>query len=185
MYRRLSAWEATAHGLLHRFHLDRIRIKLLVFALVASLIPSLTMSYHSYSMNREHVNAKISEELRNASTQTAREFNLWLKERFYETRVFSASYEVTENLEQLGRGRDAGRQATEATRRTREGCGTEGGRSVASARAVTALACAAARTSRTLWGSGRRTGSRCRQAASTGAMSGETPPRSGSLCSTR
>ena len=117
LHRRLASWEAGAHRVLHRLHLDRIRIKILVFALVATLVPTLTMSYHSYSMNREHVNAKISEELRNASTQTAREFNLWLKERFYETRVFSASYEVTENLEQLGRGRDAGRQAVEATRR--------------------------------------------------------------------
>ena len=117
MHRRLSAWEATAHRLLHRFHLDRIRIKLLVFALVATLAPTLTMSYHSYSMNREHVNAKIAEELRNSSTQMAREFNLWLKERFYETRVFSSSYEVTENLEQLGRATDPGWRTSEASRR--------------------------------------------------------------------
>jgi diguanylate cyclase (GGDEF)-like protein len=117
MHRRLAAWEATAHRVLHRFHLDRIRLKILVFAIVATLVPTLTMSYHSYSMNREHVNAKIAEELRNASTQTAREFNLWLKERFYETRVFSSSYEVTENLEQLGRPRDPGRQSPEASRR--------------------------------------------------------------------
>ncbi len=116
-HRRLAAWEAGAHRVLHRLHLDRIRIKILVFALLATLVPTLTLSYHSYSANREHVNARIAEELRNASTQTAREFNLWLKERFYETRVFSTSYEVTENLEQLGRGRDAGRQATEAIRR--------------------------------------------------------------------
>jgi diguanylate cyclase (GGDEF)-like protein len=115
-HRRLAAWEAAAHRLLHRVHLDRIRLKILVFALVATLVPALTMSYHSYSMNREHVNAKIAEELRNASTQTARELNLWLKERFYETRVFSSSYEVTENLEQLERPRDPGRR-TEAGRR--------------------------------------------------------------------
>jgi diguanylate cyclase (GGDEF)-like protein len=120
LHRRLAAWEAGAHRVLHRLHLDRIRIKLLVFAMVATLVPTLTLSYHSYSMNREHVNAKITEELRNASSQTAREFNLWLKERFYETRVFSTSYEVTENLEQLGRGRDAGRQRSEAVRRLSE-----------------------------------------------------------------
>jgi diguanylate cyclase (GGDEF)-like protein len=117
MHRRLAAWEATAHRVLHRFHLDRIRLKILVFAIVATLVPTLTMSYHSYSMNREHVNAKIAEELRNASTQTAREFNLWLKERFYETRVFSSSYEVTENLEQLARPHDPGRRSSEAGRR--------------------------------------------------------------------
>jgi diguanylate cyclase (GGDEF)-like protein len=117
MHRRLSAWEATAHRILHRLHLDRLRTKILVFALVATLVPSLTMSYHSYSMNREHVNAKITEELRNASSQTAREFNLWLKERFYETRVFSSSYEITENLELLARPREAGGRNTEAARR--------------------------------------------------------------------
>jgi diguanylate cyclase (GGDEF)-like protein len=119
-HRRLAAWEAAAHRLLHRVHLDRIRLKILVFALVATLVPTLTMSYHSYSMNREHVNAKIAEELRNASTQTAREFNLWLKERFYETRVFSSSYEVTENLEELERSRDPGRRSPEAGRRLTE-----------------------------------------------------------------
>jgi diguanylate cyclase (GGDEF)-like protein len=117
LHRRLAAWEAGAHRVLHRLHLDRIRIKILVFAVVATVVPTLTLSYQSYSTNREHVNAKITEELRNASTQAAREFNLWLKERFYETRVFSTSYEVTENLEELGRGGDGRRQAPEATRR--------------------------------------------------------------------
>jgi diguanylate cyclase (GGDEF)-like protein len=117
LHRRLSSWEATAHRLLHRFHLDRLRLKILVFALVATLVPTLTMSYHSYSMNREHVNARIGEELRNASTQTAREFNLWLKERFYETRVFSSSYEVTENIERLERSSDPGRRSGDASRR--------------------------------------------------------------------
>ena len=117
LHRRLSSWEATAHRLLHRSRLDRLRLKILVFALVATLVPTLTMSYHSYSMNREHVNARIGEELRNASTQTAREFNLWLKERFYETRVFSSSYEVTENLERLARPPGAGRPPGDAVRR--------------------------------------------------------------------
>ena len=109
-HRRLSAWEAAAHRVLHRLHLDRLRIKLLVFALVATLVPTLTMSYHTYSITREHLNAKIAEELRNASTQTAREVNLWLKERFHETRVFASSYEVTENVEQLARRADAARR---------------------------------------------------------------------------
>jgi diguanylate cyclase (GGDEF)-like protein len=75
------------------------------------------MSYRSYSMNREYLNAKIAEELRNASTQTAREVNLWLKERFYETRVFSSSYEVTENLEDLQRAPDPRRRGHDASRR--------------------------------------------------------------------
>ena len=36
LHRRLAAWEAGAHRVLHRLHLDRIRIKILVFALAAT-----------------------------------------------------------------------------------------------------------------------------------------------------
>ena len=117
MGRWLGTWENTAHRVLHRFRLDRIRVKILVFAVLATLVPSVTMSWHSYWRNREYVNEKISEELRNASTQTAREFNLWLKERFYETRVFSSSYEITENLELFARARAPGRPSAEPVRR--------------------------------------------------------------------
>ena len=113
----MSTWETTAHRVLHRLRLDRIRVKILVFAVLATLVPSVTMSWHAYWRNREYVNEKISEELRNASTQTAREFNLWLKERFYETRVFSSSYEITENVELLARAGAPARPSDEPVRR--------------------------------------------------------------------
>lgn len=93
---------------------------MLVFALVATVIPVLTMSWFSYVMNREFVNEKTAEELKNATSHTAREFNLWLRERFYETRVFSSSYEVTENLEKILRGPSTDRRTQEARRRLLE-----------------------------------------------------------------
>ncbi len=96
--------EKTFSEIYHLFGLDRIKSKVLAFTLLAILIPTLTMGWQSFHLNKQFITAKISEELQNATTHTVREFNLWLKERFYEMRVFSSSYEVTENLEKLLRG---------------------------------------------------------------------------------
>src|SRR5206468_2286383 len=40
-------------------------------------------------------------ELQSVSAQTAREIDLWVKERLYELRVFASSYEVSENLDRI------------------------------------------------------------------------------------
>ena len=53
--------------------------------------------------NKRSLTAKASGALSSASTQTARELDLWIKERRYDLRVFASSYEVTENLERLPR----------------------------------------------------------------------------------
>ena len=74
-----------------------------MFAVLATLLPSLATAWFSYLENRRSLAAKASEELLNASTQTARELDLWVKERRYDLRVFASSYEVTENLERIPR----------------------------------------------------------------------------------
>ena len=74
-----------------------------MFAVLATLLPSLTTAYISYVENKRALTAKASEELLGLSTQTARELDLWTKERRYDLRVFSSSYEVTENVERLPR----------------------------------------------------------------------------------
>ena len=81
--------------------LDTIRGKLLVFALLATLLPSFTTSWISYLQNRRSLTAKITGELQSMSAQTARELDLWIKERLYELRVFASSYEVSENVDRL------------------------------------------------------------------------------------
>lgn len=78
--------------------IDSIRIKILVLAIVATLLPSLATNWISYFENKRSLEAKASEELLAVSAQTARELDLWLKERRYELRVFASSYEVTENV---------------------------------------------------------------------------------------
>jgi diguanylate cyclase (GGDEF)-like protein len=74
---------------------------MLMFAVVATLLPSLTTVWISYIENKRALQAKASEELLGVSAQALREVDLWSKERRYDLRVFSSSYEVTENLERI------------------------------------------------------------------------------------
>src|SRR5207244_10257519 len=76
---------------------------MLVFALLATLIPSFTTAWISYLQNKRSLTEKITGELRSVSAQTAREMDLWVKERLYELRVFASSYEVSENLDRIPR----------------------------------------------------------------------------------
>ena len=78
--------------------LDTVRSKILVFAILVTLIPTGITAWVSYSQNRKALEEKISQELLSASSQSAREMDVWLKERLYDLRVFASSYEVTENL---------------------------------------------------------------------------------------
>jgi diguanylate cyclase (GGDEF)-like protein len=83
---------------------DSIRIKILVLAVIATLLPSAGTAWISYLENKRALEGKATEELLSVSAQTARELDLWVKERRYELRVFSSSYEVTENLEGIAGG---------------------------------------------------------------------------------
>jgi len=88
---------------------DSIRIKILVLVILATLLPSLTTAWISYLENERSLTAKATDELTNLSAQTARELDLWAKDRRYDLRVFASSYEVTENVEGIAR---AGGRAT-------------------------------------------------------------------------
>jgi diguanylate cyclase (GGDEF)-like protein len=108
--------------LLRTLRLDTIRGRLLVFALLATLIPSFTTSWISYLQNRRSLTAKITGELQSVSAQTARELDLWIKERLYELRVFASSYEVSENVDRIPRagGARAHGRLTDYLRSVRE-----------------------------------------------------------------
>jgi diguanylate cyclase (GGDEF)-like protein len=99
----VTSWERAVSGLLRALRLDSIRSKMLVFALLATLIPSVTTGWISYLQNERSLTAKITGELQSVSSQTAREMDLWVKERLYELRVFASSYEVSENLDRIRR----------------------------------------------------------------------------------
>jgi len=87
---------------------DSIRIKILVLAVLATLLPSLGTAWISYLENKSALEAKATEELWSGSVQTARELDLWAKDRRYELRVFASSYEITENIDNIARGNSTG-----------------------------------------------------------------------------
>jgi diguanylate cyclase (GGDEF)-like protein len=88
-------------SLLRFLRFGSIRTKMLMFAVVATLLPSLTTVWISYIENKRALQAKASEELLGLSAQALREVDLWTKGLHYDLSVFSLSYEVTENLERI------------------------------------------------------------------------------------
>jgi diguanylate cyclase (GGDEF)-like protein len=83
---------------LGRLRLDSIRNKILAFAVLATVIPSLATAWYSYIQNKKSLTEKTIEQLQSVGSQSARELDLWMKELLVDLRVFSSSYEVTENL---------------------------------------------------------------------------------------
>jgi diguanylate cyclase (GGDEF)-like protein len=83
--------------------LDTVRSKILVFALLVTLVPSGLTAWISYDQNRRSLEGKVSQELLSSSGQAAREMDVWLKERLYDLKVFASSYEVSENVARRAR----------------------------------------------------------------------------------
>jgi diguanylate cyclase (GGDEF)-like protein len=94
--------------------LASIKSRILALALVATLVPALSTAVLSYRQNRIALSEKLNGELSSRGSQTAREVDLWVKERSYDIRVFTGSFEVTENLDRISQG-----GAGAATARTR------------------------------------------------------------------
>lgn len=107
----MHSWNRPVARVLQTLRLHSIKGKILAGAVLATLIPSLTMGWLSWVQIKESLTEKITEELDNVTAHAAREIDLWLKERFYDVRVFSSSYEVTENLEKLRAPRGAAESA--------------------------------------------------------------------------
>jgi len=82
---------------------DSIRYKMLFFAVVVTLVPSLSTAWVSYFQNKSALTAKIAADLVSVSGVVSRELDLWLKSNLYNLRVFTSSYEVTENVERAAR----------------------------------------------------------------------------------
>ncbi|MFQ5899290.1 MAG: diguanylate cyclase [Candidatus Methylomirabilia bacterium] len=115
--RLLASWEQLISSFLHLFGLDGIKSKILVFALLATLIPSLATGWLSYVYNKRSLTEKVTEKLRNVTSHTAREIDFWLKARFYDVRVLSRSPVLSENLVEILRPRGAPTGKVRARRR--------------------------------------------------------------------
>jgi diguanylate cyclase (GGDEF)-like protein len=88
---------------LSQFRLDSIRGQILAFAILAALIPALTISLIAYAQSRRALTEKITQELVTTGSQAAREADVWLKERLYDLRVFANSSIVSEAAARGGR----------------------------------------------------------------------------------
>jgi diguanylate cyclase (GGDEF)-like protein len=112
----VQSWEFRAARALDALRLASIKRKLLTFAVIATLIPSLSTAWISYVQNVRALTEKTTDNLESTGRQAARDLDIWLKERLYELRVLAISYEVTENLEALSRsGARGGRPVTRLT----------------------------------------------------------------------
>jgi diguanylate cyclase (GGDEF)-like protein len=86
-----------------RFRLDSIRGQILAFAILAALIPALVISAIAYAQSRRALTEKITQELMTTGSQTAREADVWLRERLYDLRVFASSSVVSDSVVRGGR----------------------------------------------------------------------------------
>jgi diguanylate cyclase (GGDEF)-like protein len=114
------SWEKATNGALDAIGLRSIKVKIILFALLATLIPSLTMGWLSYRNNRRAIDEKVVEELTSLTSHAAREVSLWLKERRYEMKILSSSYEVSENLAKLNRPDQVGPDKAVALKRLQD-----------------------------------------------------------------
>src|SRR5260370_8170843 len=81
---------------LHALRLDSVGTKLLMFALLATLIPSLA-TLAAYRQTQSSPTDTIAQQLRGASAETAREVDQWLSERLAQPRMAATSRVPTEN----------------------------------------------------------------------------------------
>jgi diguanylate cyclase (GGDEF)-like protein len=94
----VSTWEELISRPLRALHLDSIRNKILALAVLATVIPTLATTVVSYRRHRQSLAEKVDQELRGASSETARAINEWLDERRDDLRVAAGSYLLSENV---------------------------------------------------------------------------------------
>src|SRR5450759_4609077 len=87
---------------LSKFRLETIRGQILIFAILAALIPSLIISIIAYAQNHRALTEKITQELVTEGSQAGRETDVWFKERLYDLRVFASSSVVSETAARRG-----------------------------------------------------------------------------------
>lgn len=78
--------------------LESIRSRILVLAILGTLLPAGITLGVAYLQNRRAIETKITSDLVSSSTQAARAASVWLKEQIYVLRVFAGSQEVMGNL---------------------------------------------------------------------------------------
>ena len=111
----MSAWEDLIARPLRALHLGSIRNRILLLAVLATLVPALATTCVSYGRNRQSLLEQTDWQLRAASSEAARVTALWVTERLDGLRAAAGSYLIAENL-----GRLQGREGPQALGRLRD-----------------------------------------------------------------
>src|SRR6187455_3466969 len=80
-----------------------IKSKIVVFAVIATLVPSLGLGLLSFRQNEAQIHDNVTRELRALTNYAIREIELWVEKRVHETQVTSASIVVVEGLSTANR----------------------------------------------------------------------------------
>ncbi|HYU37079.1 MAG TPA: hypothetical protein VEL29_04025, partial [Gemmatimonadales bacterium] len=95
----MTTWQDAIARRLRALHLDTIRNQVLVFAVVATLLPALAVTVVSHRQNRPpSIGDQVGPELRGASADAAWDIDQWLSDRLRDLRVAATAYAVAENL---------------------------------------------------------------------------------------
>src|SRR5207237_10438019 len=94
----VTVWAETIARRLRAFHLDSIRNQMLVFAVVATILPALALTVASSRQDRRSIVDQIGQELRGTSAETAWECDEWHSDESRELRVPAWGSAVAEHL---------------------------------------------------------------------------------------
>jgi len=97
----VRVWQETIARRLRALHLDTIRNQMLVFAVVATLVPALAVTVASHRQDRPSIGDQVAPELRAASADAAWDIDQWLSDRLRDLRVAATAYAAAENLARI------------------------------------------------------------------------------------
>jgi hypothetical protein len=78
--------------------LRSIKSKIIVFSILATLIPSLGLGILSFQQNETMINENVTRELRALANYASRELELWIKEQNLTVRELATSKILIEGL---------------------------------------------------------------------------------------
>ncbi len=118
----MTVWAETIARRLRAFHLDSIRNQMLVFAVVATILPALALTVASSRQDRRSIGDQIAQELRGTSAEAAWEIDQWLSDRLRDLRVTATAYAVADNLVRMQGNGEAVSRLREYLNSVRERC---------------------------------------------------------------
>lgn len=94
----MSVWVDKIVRPLRALHLDTFRNQILAFAVLATVLPMLTLYVVSFRRDRGGIGEQMARELTGASGDAAWGIDQWLSERLFDLRTVATPFAVAENL---------------------------------------------------------------------------------------